>query len=314
MPQNERRRNADARLRVCGDNYLTQFRFAANRFRFSGVAMLSLHTITTKPWNGAECLTKYAAAGISGVTFWRHNFATHSPADLGKMAAGLGIQVTGLARGGFFPAHSAANRLTALDDNRKAIAEARECGAPVLVLVCGAVPGIALEESRKMIADGIASLVPEARAAGVKLAIEPLHPMYAGDRSAIVTTAQANAVCDAIGSPPEVGIALDVYHTWWDPDLEREIRRTADAGRLFSFHICDWKTPVEDILNDRGLMGEGCIPIGKIHQWVRQAGFEGMSEVEIFSNRWWASDQDAWLKRIVEAGRPYAEMGTFSSR
>jgi sugar phosphate isomerase/epimerase len=267
--------------------------------------MLSIHTITNKPWSGSECLRRYAAAGVSGVTFWRYNFAEEKPEDLGKMARDLGLEVTGLARGGFFPANTAAERAEALADNRKAIAEASACGAPVLVLVCGAVPGIALPDARQMIAEGIHTLVPEARAAGVKLAIEPLHPMYAGDRSAIVTTGQANDVCDAIGSPAEVGIALDVYHTWWDPQLSQEIKRTADAGRLFSFHICDWKCPTDDLLNDRGLMGEGCIPISQIHQEVLATGFRGLSEVEIFSNRYWAQDQQAYLEKIVAAGKGY---------
>jgi sugar phosphate isomerase/epimerase len=144
-----------------------------------------------------------------------------------------------------------------------------------------------------------------ARAAGVKLAIEPLHPMYADDRSAVVTTGQANDVCEALGSPPEVGIALDVYHTWWDAALEAEIQRAGAAGRLLAYHVCDWRTPTGDLLNDRGLMGEGCIPLRKIKGWVEAAGFRGFDECEVFSTWRWSQDQDAYLAEIVSAYQKY---------
>ena len=126
-------------------------------------------------------------------------------------------------------------------------------------------------------------LLPEAKAAGVKLAIEPLHPMYADTRSAINTLAQANDMAEALNSP-WVGVAVDVYHLWWDPALENEIERCGRNNNLLAFHICDWKSPTIDMLNDRGLMGEGCIPIRKIRSWVEEAGFNGFIEVEIFSN------------------------------
>jgi sugar phosphate isomerase/epimerase len=124
--------------------------------------------------------------------------------------------------------------------------------------------------------------------------------MYADDRSAILTVGQANDVCDALGSPAEVGIAVDVFHTWWDANLAAEIQRAGrHAGRLMSYHVCDWKTPTEDLLNDRGLMGEGCINLRQIRQWMDTAEFTGYDEVEIFSNRWWAADQHEYLQRIV---------------
>ena len=226
----------------------------------------SIHTITNKPWTVEQCIAQYAAAGVSGITLWRYNFESRDPAAVGRMIRDAGLTCTGLARGGFFPAATAAARTAAVDDNKRAIDEAAASGAPVLVLVCGAVPGQSLETSRGQITEGIAACVDHARAAGVKLAIEPLHPMYADDRSAIVTTGQANDVCETLGNPPEVGIALDVYHTWWDSALETEIARAGAAGRLFSFHVCDWRTPTADLLNDRGLMGEGCIDIRRINQ------------------------------------------------
>lgn len=268
-------------------------------------SLLSLHTITNKPWAVERCIEAYAAAGIGGITLWRYNFEGRSPADVGRWILESGLVCTGLARAGFFASATEAGRREAVDENKRAIDEAAACGAPVLVLVCGAVPGQDLEVSRKQITEGIATCVDHARAAGVRLAIEPLHPMYADDRSAIVTTEQANDVCEALGSPPEVGIALDVYHTWWDAALEAEIARAGRHGRLFSWHICDWRTPTGDLLNDRGLMGEGCIPLRKIRGWMETAGFAGFSEVEIFSTRRWAGNQDDYLAEITAAYRQH---------
>ena len=203
-----------------------------------------------------------------------------------------------LCRGGFFPAVDGATRLQAIDDNLRAIEEAAALGAPLVVLVCGAAVDQPLVESRRQIVDGIQTVADRAAQAGVKLAIEPLHPMYADTRSAINTLRQANDACDEIAEP-HVGVAVDVYHLWWDPDLETEIRRCGRAGRLFAFHVCDWRTATEDLLNDRGLMGEGCIDVRGIRAWVEQAGFgEGFIEVEIFSNRYWAMDQGEFLERI----------------
>ncbi len=262
---------------------------------------LAVHTITTKPWSVERCIDEYAAAGVSGITLWRRDFERLPAAAVGRRVREAGLECCGLARGGFFPAVEAAARRATVEDNLRAIDEAAACGAPVLVLVCGAVPGQPLAESRKQIAEGISECVGHARAAGVKLAIEPLHPMYAGDRSAVVTMGQANDLCDVLGSPAEVGIAVDVYHTWWDAALEVEIARAGEAGRLFSYHVCDWRLPTEDLLNDRGLMGEGCIDLGGIRGMMERAGFTGPSEVEIFSDRRWAQVQEVWLGEVVAA-------------
>ena len=143
-------------------------------------------------------------------------------------------------------------------------------------------------------------LIPDASAAGIKLTIEPLHPMYADTRSAINTLAQANDMAEELNSP-WVGVAVDVYHLWWDPFLEKEIKRCGENGNLMAFHICDWKVPTTDLLLDRGLMGEGCIPVKKIRSWVEAAGFTGFNEVEIFSNAWWKEDQSEFLKKIIKA-------------
>jgi sugar phosphate isomerase/epimerase len=261
---------------------------------------LCVHTITTKPWSIEEATDRYAAAGVKGVTVWRQWLDGRNIARVGDALRAAGIGIVSLCRGGFFPAADAAGRRAAIDDNLKAIDEAAALGAPVIVLVCGAVPGQPLDVSRDQIADGIAAVLPRAAEAGVKLAVEPLHPMYADARSAVNTMRQANDLCDRVNSP-YLGVAVDVYHLWWDPDLQREIERCGRAGRVLAFHVSDWRTPTEDLLNDRGLMGEGCIDIPRIRGWVEQSGFRGFIEVEIFSNRYWAADQDEFLAKIKDA-------------
>jgi sugar phosphate isomerase/epimerase len=268
------------------------------------LSRLCLHTITTKPWPIETAIERYAAAGVRGMTVWRQWLEGRDIAAAGRAAREAGIEIVSLCRGGFFPAMDAAARRTAIDDNLRAIDEAYALGTPLIVLVCGASPGQSLETSRHQIADGIAAVLDRAIGAGVRLAVEPLHPMYADSRSAINTLRQANDMCDRIASP-HVGVALDVYHVWWDPDLESEIARAGRAGRLWAYHVCDWRTPTEDFLNDRGLVGDGCIPLRQIRGWVEQAGFRGFIEVEVFSNRYWAMDQDEFLGKIQEAFLKY---------
>jgi sugar phosphate isomerase/epimerase len=264
------------------------------------LSKLCIHTITTKPWPLQTAVEKYAACGIHGITVWRQALDGIKPVDAKKILDNAGLKVVSLCRGGFFPFVDKIKREKALDDNRKAIEEAARIGAPLLVLVCGADPGQSLDESRQQIQDGIESVLPDAKEHNVKLAIEPLHPMYADDRSAINTLKQANDMCERIGDE-FVGVAVDVYHLWWDDMLEQEIKRCGAMNALLAFHISDWKTPTTDLLNDRGLMGEGCIPLKKIRGWVEAAGFKGYHEVEIFSNQYWQMDQDSFLEMIVEA-------------
>ena len=262
---------------------------------------LAIHTITTKPWSTEECIAKYAASGVGGITFWRYNFEGNNPATVGRQARDAGLDVASVARGGFFPAESTRQRQAAIEENLRAIDETAAVGAPSLVLVCGAYAGQPLQDSRLQIRDGIAAIINHAKEAGVILAIEPLHPMYAESRSAINSMDQANQLCESLGNHPNIGIACDVYHTWWDPSLESEINRAAASGNLTSYHICDWITPTSDLLNDRALMGEGCIELGKLSSTINRAGFKGYHEVEIFSRRWWASDQDDYLSAIIQS-------------
>jgi len=261
---------------------------------------LCVHTITTKGWGLEEAVDQYAEAGVSGITVWRQWLEGRDPVVSGERIRSAGLEVVSLCRGGFYPAIEEKSRGEAIEDNKRAIQDAAALGAPLVVLVCGAVPGQSLVESRKQIADGIAATLPLAESLGIKLAIEPLHPMYADDRSAINTLASANDVCDELNHPL-VGIAFDVYHLWWDPDLEEQTKRMAQADRLLAYHVCDWMTPTTDLLNDRGLMGEGCIDLRAIRGMVEGAGFDGMIEVEVFSNRWWEKPTEEFLQAIKQS-------------
>jgi sugar phosphate isomerase/epimerase len=265
---------------------------------------LCLHTVTTKPWPIETAAKKYSAAGIKGISVWRDALEGRKPKDVRKMIAGKGLKVVSLIRGGFFPSKDPVKRQEALKENKRALEEAAGIGAPMLVLVCGADPEQSLEESRKQIAEGILALLPLAGRLGIRLAIEPLHPMYADTRSAINTLKQATNISVNLGSSL-VGVAIDVYHVWWDPDLEEEIKRCGRAGKIFAFHICDWKVPTRDMLFDREIMGKGCIPVPRIRRWVEGAGFNGFHEVEIFSNHYWSVDQDEYLSEIVHAYSRY---------
>ena len=220
------------------------------------LSRLCIHTITTKPWPIETAIERFSAHGVAAMTVWRDALAGRDITAAGQRIRDAGMAVVSLCRGGFFPAETATARQAALDDNRRAIDEAAALGAPLVVLVCGAVPGQPLDVSRGQIRDGIEAVLPHAQAAGVKLGVEPLHPLYADSRSAINTMAQANDIAKKIDSP-FVGVVVDVYHLWWDPDLHAEIRRCGQMGKLFAFHVCDWRTPTEDLLNDRGADGRG---------------------------------------------------------
>ena len=264
------------------------------------ISKLCIHTITTKPWKIEDAAKHYSAAGIKGITVWRDALDERNIKETGMTLRDHDLTIVSLCRGGFFPAKDLIQRKSAIDDNRRAIDEAAQLGAPMLVLVCGADPSQSLEDSRKQIQDGIGELIPLASASRIKLAIEPLHPMYADTRSAINTMKQANDMAEEFNSP-WVGVAVDVYHVWWDPNLEKEIKRCGENGNLMAFHICDWKSPTTDMLLDRGLMGEGCIPVRQIRSWVEAAGFTGFHEVEIFSTTHWKENQSEYLQRIIRA-------------
>jgi sugar phosphate isomerase/epimerase len=269
-----------------------------NSKSLTDLSKLCIHTITTKPWDIENAAKNYAASGVKGITVWRDALQGRNIKKTGEMLRQYDLSVVSLCRGGFFPGKDIYRRQAALDDNKLAIEEAFELGTNMIVLVCGADPAQDPEDSRKQILDGIEAIIPVAEAAGVRLAIEPLHPMYADNRSAINTLEQANDMTEILNSP-WLGVAVDVYHLWWDPHLEKEIMRSGRNNALLAFHISDWKSPTTDFLNDRGMMGEGCIPIKKIRSWMEAAGFKGFNEVEIFSNEYWKLDQSEYLKKII---------------
>lgn len=262
------------------------------------LSRLAIHTMTTKPWDLPTACAKYSAAGVPGVGLWRQWLDARPLAESKRMLDDHGLKAVSLVRSGFYPYLNETEKLAAFDDNIKALDEAAAVGASQVVLVCGAKPELSLPENRRHITEGIASLVEHAGHVGVKLSIEPLHPMYADCRSAVNTIGQCNDMIDQIGDE-WVGIAADVYHIWWDPQLEQEVKRAGQ--RIIGFHVCDWMTPTADMLNDRGLMGEGCIDNRGIRKLVESAGFDGPIEVEVFSTRHWERDQDEYLADIIAA-------------
>jgi sugar phosphate isomerase/epimerase len=208
--------------------------------------------------------------------------------------AGLGV--SSLCRGGWFGAQDQAGLDARMEDNRRAVDEAAALGAACLVLVCGPAPDRDLERGRQIVGEGIAELVPYAAAHGVRLAIEPLHPMYCGDRSVVVTLGQALAM--AVQAGPDVGVAIDTYHVWWDPDVWAGIGAT--GGRIMGFHVNDWLVPTPDMLNGRGLMGDGVIELRRLRRAVDAAGYQGPIEVEIFNRELWSLPPDEALGLIAE--------------
>jgi sugar phosphate isomerase/epimerase len=268
-------------------------------------ALLSLNTATTrKRWGLAQAIEGCARHGIRGIAPWRDLVHAMGVEAAAKAIRAHGLTVTGLCRGGMFPAPDAAGRQVAIDDNLRAIDEAHALHAQCLILIAGGLPSGSkdIAGARVQVQEGIAAILPSARQAGIALAIEPLHPMYAADRACINSMAQALDVCEALDSQGEggLGVAVDVYHVWWDPQLEDQIAR-AGKSRLYAFHICDWRVPTRDLLNDRGMMGDGVIDIPSIRAWVQGAGYTGFHEVEIFSELdWWLRDPDEVLEVCKE--------------
>jgi sugar phosphate isomerase/epimerase len=256
---------------------------------------LSLNTATVRrQWDLAQIIDGCARHGIRGISPWRDQVAALGLQESRKRITANGLTVTGLCRGGFFTAKEWK------DDNLRAIEEAHTLGAQCLVLVVGGLlPGSKdLIRSRQAVQDGIAEILPEARKAGVPLAIEPLHPMQAAERACVNTLEQALDICDALGEG--LGVAVDVYHVWWDPKLESQIRR-AGKRRVLAYHICDWLVPTRDLVSDRGMMGDGVVDLPRIRGWVEAAGYTGFQEVEIFSELdWWKRDPDEVLRTCKE--------------
>lgn len=279
---------------------------------------LSINTATVRrqrgqDWGLLEILDACAARGIRAVSPWRDQVAAAGLPAVAQRLKSHGIELSGYCRGGMFPYTDAASRQAARDDNRRALDEACTLGAPCLVLVVGGLPGalagraahkdIAL--ARTQVAEGLAELLDEARPRRMPLAIEPLHPMYAADRACINTLAQALDLCDALdpGRSGALGVAVDAYHVWWDPQLQAQIAR-AGRERLLAYHVCDWLTPTTHLLEDRGMPGDGVIDLPRLRGWVEAAGYAGYAEVEIFSrDNWWQRDGSEVLDTCIQRHR-----------
>ncbi len=277
--------------------------------------LLSINTATLRmQWDLREIVAGLMRHGIRGIAPWRDQVARAGLKDAALRIRDAGLTVSGLCRGGMFPAPDRSLRKAALDDNRRAVDEALTLGARCLVLVVGGLPKDSdgriaskdLPGARAMVRDGVGELLEYARPAGMPLAIEPLHPMYAADRACVNTLAQANDLCDELAPSGRdgLGVAVDVYHVWWDPQLGREIERAGARDRLFAFHLCDWLVPTTDLLNDRGMMGDGVIDLPVIRAMMERAGYRGMHEVEIFSAaNWWKRDPNEVLATCVARHR-----------
>ena len=250
------------------------------------------------------------AHGITAISPWRDQVEAIGLAEAARIVEANGLRVTGLCRGGMFPADTAEGRQKSIDDNRRAIDEAAALGADCLVLVVGGLPGTSknLPEARNMVAESMAAILPHARTAKMPLAIEPLHPMYAADRACVNTLEQALDLCDALGEG--VGVAIDVYHVWWDPKLAAAIARAGREGRILAHHICDWLVPTTDLLLDRGMMGDGVIDLKAIRTMIETAGYRGPQEVEIFSrDNWWKRPADEVVRTVVERFNSVCQTG-----
>jgi sugar phosphate isomerase/epimerase len=265
-------------------------------------AGLSLNLATVREqWNVREAVEACARHGITAVDPWRDQVAKQGLEESVRVIKANGMRVSGYCRGGMFPAPDATGRQAAIDDNKRAIDEATALGAECLVFVVGGLPKGSrnLVEARQMVADGFAAILPHACASKMPLAVEPLHPMYAGDRACVNTLKQALDLAGQFGS--DVGVVIDTYHVWWDPELEAQIARAGREKRIFGYHICDWLIPTRDLLLDRGMMGDGVIDFPRIRGWIERAGYQGLTEVEIFSAaNWWKKPGDEVLRTVIE--------------
>jgi sugar phosphate isomerase/epimerase len=265
--------------------------------KMQDLARLSLNQATTQYWNVREAAEGCLRAGIPALGLWRHKVAETGLHESVRIMRDTGLHVSSLCRGGWFPAASLAERQSRIDDNRRAIEEAAELGADVLVLVCGPAPDNDITAARAMVEDAIAQLLPYAAEHRVRLAIEPLHPMFAADRSVIVTLAEANRLIEHFNSKT-LGVIVDVYHVWWDPDVYTQI--TCAAGHILGFHVNDWLSPPPDHVNGRGMMGDGVIELRRLRSAVEATGYEGYIEVEIFNQTLWELPGDELLALMCQ--------------
>lgn len=255
-------------------------------------------------WSTEAVIDACAERGFGGIAFWRREI--RDPIRMGERVRAAGMQVIGLCRTPFLVGPLAPpSRQAVIDDFKSAIDLAAGLGAAVLTVVVGgvAVGTRSLQDSLDQVCDIMGEMAPIAAAAGVKLGLEPLHPVYGGNRSCLMSVRDAVDMCEAINHPA-VGVAIDVYHVWWDLTLAAELKR-AGSERIFGFHLCDWLADTTDVLLDRGMMGDGVADLRRLRSAVEDAGYRGLCEVEIFSaNDWWQRDPgdvlDVCVRRFRE--------------
>jgi sugar phosphate isomerase/epimerase len=258
---------------------------------------LSFNQATAERASLREVIESCARHGVPAISIWRHKLAELGLAQAAALVRDAGLVVSSVCRGGMFPAATAAERAARIDDNRRAIDEAATLGAEVLVLVCGGAPDRDIASAREMVADGIAAIAPYAKERGVRLGIEPLHPAFAAERSCITTMREARLISERFESA-NVGVVVDVYHVWWDPERAEEIARLGD--RIAGYHVNDWLVPVKNVLMNRGMMGDGVIELRRIRGEIERAGYRGPIEVEIFNEGLWEKSLDEIVKQTVE--------------
>jgi sugar phosphate isomerase/epimerase len=263
---------------------------------FANADRLSFNQATAERASLPAVVEACARGGISFISIWRHKLAETGVERAARLIGDAGLRVSSLCRGGMFPALGAAERAARIDDNRRAIDEAAAIGAEVLVLVCGAAADRDIAAAREMVADGIAAIAPYAAECGVRLGIEPLHPAFAAERSCITTLREARLLAERLG--PAVGVVVDVYHVWWDPERAEEIARLGD--RIVGYHVNDWLVPATNVLMNRGMMGDGVIELRRIRGEVERAGYGGPIEVEIFNERIWEMPLDELVRLTRE--------------
>ena len=258
---------------------------------------LSLNQITTRDWTLPEAVAGCERAGIPWIGLWRDKVADVGLDEAARLLDRSDVAVSSLCRAGFFPSEDQAAFEEQVADGERAIEEARRLGTDVLVLVCGGMVGRDLAGARRAVAEGIDRMVPTAQREGVRLAIEPLHPMYCADRSVIVTLDQAVQLAEQFPAD-DVGVVVDTFHVWWDPAVLGAIERA--RGRVLSFQVCDWLVPLPDVLLGRGMMGDGPIDFRALRDAVDATGYDGPIEVEIFNQEIWERPGDEVVDEMVE--------------
>lgn len=267
------------------------------------IEKLAINQGTIKQWSLEQAVDGIVRHNVPAIGIFRDKLAECGVAKGAKLVRDAGLAVTSLCAGGRFAPAIGDAWIDIIDDNRRAIEETHALGAGCLVVIGGGLPPASkdLPGARARIRDGLAEILPDANAAGVTIAIEPQHPMSAADRGCISTLAQANDIRDSLRTVPggeDVGIVFDMYHLWWEPDLEDQIARA--AGRIRLVQVCDWLNPTTATRFQRGMMGDGIVDIPRLREAIEATGYDGFNEIEIFSEHWWQQDPDELVRICIE--------------